>query len=263
MRFKARIISLPLLTRIISVIEKNGKTCTVHLTPTKVQFIITSDLQEGVQVWSGVEVATIFDDYHIESYEQNEISFEINLDILLRVLKAGLQKKAHDIVIKLTKKNSNAYLVLVVIVQSTQLMTVRQDIPVLLVPQVTNREPTLPEPDVHILLPPLKMLRNIVDRMKAVSDYVFLSANMGGELTLKVQTDMVSIQTYFNNLEHATIEGRSPPQFDPAQKAEVKLDIKKFSRILYSDFLSPFNVICCIVETKAVIFFIYYKTMCT
>jgi len=257
MKFKAKISNLSLFTKIVSVIEKIGKTCVLHLTPKRIQFILTTDLHDGVQIWSGLNAESIFDDYQIESLTSNEISMEVNLDILQRVLKAGLQKKSHDIAIKLTKKNNDPYLSLVVVIQSTQLMTVKQDIPVkmLLANQMASKvEPNLPEPNVHILMPPLKILRNVIDRMKAITDYVHLSANMGGELTLRIQTEMVSIQTFFNHLEHPTVEGRSPPQHNPEQKASVKLDIKKFSRILFSDLIQPQNVICCIVETKAVIF---------
>lgn len=55
------------------------------------------------------------------------------------------------------------------------------------------------------MVPPLKLLRNVVDRMKNIHDYLGITANMGGELTLKVETDMVSIATFYTHLHHPQI----------------------------------------------------------
>ena len=90
-------------------------------------------------------------------------------------------------------------------------MAVQQDIPIKLLSasQLAQfNEPHLPEPEVYIMVPPLKLLRNVVDRMKNIHDYLGISANMGGELTLKVETDMVSIATFYTNLHHPQIGTR-------------------------------------------------------
>lgn len=54
-------------------------------------------------------------------------------------------------------------------------------------------------------MPPLKLLRNVIDRMKNIHDYFIITANMAGELTLKVETDMVSVATFYTNLDHPQI----------------------------------------------------------
>jgi len=90
-------------------------------------------------------------------------------------------------------------------------MAVQQDIPIKLLSasQLAQfNEPHLPDPEVYIMVPPLKLLRNVVDRMKNIHDYLGISANMGGELTLKVETDMVSIATFYTNLHHPQIGTR-------------------------------------------------------
>lgn len=61
------------------------------------------------------------------------------------------------------------------------------------------------------MMPPLKLLRNVIDRMKNIHDYFIITANMAGELTLKVETDMVSVATFYTNLDHPQIGTRSPP----------------------------------------------------
>jgi len=103
------------------------------------------------------------------------------------------------------------------------------------------------------MMPPLRLLRHVIDKMKNVGDFLSIYANMAGELKFKVETDMVTIQTSYSNLEHPQIEGRSPPRLNPDQSAEVKVDIKKFARFLFSYLVQPTNVICCIVEKRAVV----------
>ena len=50
------VIRLIRLLEIVQTVDKIGKACIVHLTPKKVEFILTSDITDGVQVWSGVNV---------------------------------------------------------------------------------------------------------------------------------------------------------------------------------------------------------------
>jgi len=215
---------------------------------------MTSDITDGVQVWSGINVSALFEEYRIESKNENEIAFEINLDNLLRALKSG-QLAAH-IILKLTKVENVPFLRMSIDIQSKQLMTVQQDIPIKLLSasQLAQfSEPRLPDPEVYIMMPALRLMRNVIDRMKNIHDYLVLMANMGGELTLKVETDMVSIATFYTGLSHPQIEGRSPPQHEPEKHAEVKVDIKKFAKFLYSYQVSPTNVILCIVEGAALV----------
>lgn len=57
---------------------------------------------------------------------------------------------------------------------------------------------------VSVYMPPLKLLRNVVDRMKNLSNFVLLSANQCGQMKIKVETDLVTVTTYFNDLDHPT-----------------------------------------------------------
>jgi HUS1 checkpoint protein len=233
---------------VVSTVQKISKDCVMHLSERKVQFILAAELTEGgVQVWSGIDSVSLFDDYKIESLNNNEVAFEINLEHLQRALKSA--QNAQNIIVKLTKKNQTPFLSLAIEVQNNQhLMTIIQDVPIVLLSaqQLAQYiEPHLPDPEVHIMMPPLKVLRHVIDKMKNVSDHLLIEANMAGELTFRVETEMVSIATFYRNLEHPQIEGRSPPRQNPEQKAEVKVDIKKFHKFLFSYQVKPTNVICC------------------
>jgi hypothetical protein len=97
-------------------------------------------------------------------------------------------------------------------------MSILQDVPVnMLSPsQIASFvEPLLPDPEVYIMMPPLKLLRNVVDRMKNIDDYLTIQANMAGEFTLKVETDMVSVATFYRNLDHPHIGTFSSASFTP------------------------------------------------
>jgi len=49
-------------------------------------------------------------------------------------------------------------------------------------------------------MPTLKVLRNVVDRMKSLSNFVRVSASNSGEMKLCVETDLVCVTTYFRDL---------------------------------------------------------------
>jgi HUS1 checkpoint protein len=87
-------------------------------------------------------------------------------------------------------------------------MTIVQDIPIILLSgqQLSGySEPHLPDPEVYIMMPPLKNLRNVIDKMKNISEYLTINANMAGEMYLRVETDMVTVTTMYKNLEHPHI----------------------------------------------------------
>lgn len=100
-------------------------------------------------VFTDILKISLFEEYKIESINNNEISFEINLDHLQRALKSG--QYAQEVILKLTKKNGQPFLSMSV--ESTQQMTIIQDVPIVLLSaqqlgQYT--EPHLPDPEVHL-----------------------------------------------------------------------------------------------------------------
>ena len=161
-------------------------------------------------------------DYICTSSTDNEINLEIPLDTLSRALKSC--STSTETTIRLTKKSNNAYLAL------TTSITVPPTIPfpssispcagtnslkgktgmeneiTHLVPTkvlqgVDEREPNLPEEEVHIMLPfPIETLRGVSERYKSLSDKLILGANMAGELKLRVEADEVKVETKWQGL---------------------------------------------------------------
>src|SRR5258706_59414 len=113
-----------------------------------------------MQLWSGVPVATLFEAYVVESLNNNQVAFELQVENLSGALKSA--QFSTECLCKLTKKNGHTFLTFLVEIQSAQIMSVVQDVPIrLLSPTQTALllEPHLPDPTVHILLPALKARR--------------------------------------------------------------------------------------------------------
>ena len=91
------------------------------------------------------------------------------------------------------------------------MMNVIQDVPVQLL-QASDLsslvEPSLPpDPDVNIYLPPLKVVRNVIDKMKNISDYLTITADMAHRLSFMIENDSVKVSTFYQNLQHPQIGG--------------------------------------------------------
>jgi len=244
-----------LFLRLIQTVEKIDKQCTIHLTPKRIQFILVKEIEQGYQVWSYMNAASLFNEYLIESMADNEISFQINLTHLGRALKCGEKNTTQDILIKLTRKGDLPYLRVTMEISPTKSMMLTQDIPIqpLSAEQMnTFIEPELPTPDIIIMMPQLKAMKNVIKRMKNLNKTLVIRANMNGELTLKVQTELVSIATFYRHLEHPQIEGGIRNE-GADTIASVQVDVKKFWKALYSYQISPTHVICCIIQDVALV----------
>lgn len=178
---------------------------------------------------------------------------ELNLENLYRALKSG--QYSTETLIKLTKKNSSAFLSIAIELNQAQSIAVVHDIPVLIHPKLHKKlvEPKFPNPTIYILMPPLKTIRPIIEKMKNLEQYIYITANMNGELTFKVETELFSIGSFFRGLEHPQLEGMPPPTPDATKQARVKVDAKKFYKSLYSHQILPQSVICCLFEKRALV----------
>ncbi|KAK2176299.1 hypothetical protein NP493_672g01017 [Ridgeia piscesae] len=251
---------------------KLAKTCTLRLTTTKLYFILSEKVVNGgIAIWCELTQGHFFNEYNMDGYSEefNEIYLDLTPDNLLRSLKSS--QNAKSIKIKLTKKHAPCLTFEVELPSlSSNSRLVTHDIPVNVIPHRLwddYKEPDMPDFDVSIYMPPLKLLRSVVDRMKNLSNFVLLSANQRGQMKVKVQTDLVTVTTYFNDLDHPTWrrddsqsqEDRGSLQRDPAQFAEVHVDIRKLAQFLSSQQVNPLKVICNIVDNRIAHFFLLHE----
>jgi HUS1 checkpoint protein len=152
---------------------------------------------------------------------------------------------------------------------------VTQEVPVrvLSAASVANiREPSCPEPDVHILLPPLAVLRTITERFNKLSaaeeggSKIELSANMRGEFKMRLDgNDAVKVESLWRGLANPELDPEQVPggvENHPSTKREkgkfagVRVDGKEWARVLKIGGISR-RVVACICEGHALILYVY------
>lgn len=258
MKFRGKIIDVACLdhfTRVISTISKLTKTCVLRLTPDNLFFVLSEKVANGgVSLWCELSQVNFFDEYQMEGVtsEDNEICLEVAPESLARALKTLQNSRA--LKIKLTKKHWPC-LTLTADLPSLSAVSrvVTHDVPVDVIPRKLwheFKEPHMPDFDVSIYLPPLKTLKNVVDRMKNLSNFLVLEANMNGQMNLKIDTDLVSVSTHFKDLGNPPWGDVSPR--DSSVVAQVRLDVRRLQQFLTGQMVHPNKALCNLVHHRLV-----------
>ncbi|XP_068604181.1 checkpoint protein HUS1 isoform X2 [Brachionichthys hirsutus] len=249
MKFRGKIVDVACLnhfTRVITTISKLTKTCVLRLTPDNLFFILSGKVTNGgVSMWCQLSQANFFDEYQMDgvSAEDNEICLEVSPENLSRALKTVHNAKT----VKPTLSSSSR--------------VVTHDVPVDIVPRRLwheLKEPSMPDFDVSIFLPPLKMMKNVVDRMKNLSNFLVMEANLSGEMNLKIETDLVSVTTHFKELgnpswgDHASQDSGPSRSRDPEVMAQARVDIRKLQQFLVGQQVNPSKAMCNVVHERIV-----------
>ncbi|XP_027026052.1 checkpoint protein HUS1 isoform X3 [Tachysurus fulvidraco] len=199
-----------------------------------------------------------FDEYQLEgvSEDANEICLEINPENLFRALKTA--QNAKSVKIKLTKKHCPCLTLAAELPSLSSISRiVTHDIPVDVIPRRLwhdFKEPSMPDFDVSIYLPPLKTMKSVVDRMKNLSNYLVVEANLSGEMNLKIETDLVSVTTHFKDLGNPPW-GASQSQSqsrDVEAMAHARVDIRKLQQFLMGQQVNPTKSMCNIVDKRII-----------
>ncbi|XP_003407109.1 checkpoint protein HUS1 isoform X1 [Loxodonta africana] len=263
MKFRAKIADTGCLnhfTRISNMIAKLAKTCTLRISPDKLNFILSDKVANGgVSMWCELEQENFFSEFQMEgiSAENNEIYIELTAENLSRALKTAQNAKA--LKIKLTNKHFPCLTVSVDLLSiSSSSRIVTHDIPIKVIPRKLWKdlqEPVVPDFDVSIYLPVLKTMKSVVEKMKNISSYLIIEANLNGELNLKIETELVCVTTHFKDLGRPPLASGSASQGrNPEQMAEVRIDVKKLLQFLAGQQVNPTKALCNIVNNKIVHF---------
>ncbi|KAJ7044100.1 checkpoint protein Hus1/Mec3 [Mycena alexandri] len=271
MRFRASIENADTFFRIIQAVEKLQKKCIMKFSEDVMYIICNSEANEGgIQVWSQIKVDSLFTSYRIQSNASNVITMALSSEALLATLKSAStsSKSAYEteeIVMKLAKKNDQAVLSFEISGMTRQGRKVRVahdvKIEVMKPADVANlKEPMCPEPDVHIILPPLQKLRPIVERLRPMSDFLGVRANNNGRLQLSIRTDTVNVDTEWKNCKNtnraSTASQDSEPDRDPDELFSVLVSTKSFFKFLNSHVVST-TTIACICRDHCMILYVY------
>ncbi|XP_025275799.2 checkpoint protein HUS1 isoform X1 [Canis lupus dingo] len=253
MKFRAKIVDAACLnhfTRVSAMIAKLAKTCTLRISPEKLNFVLSDRVASaGVSMWCELEQENFFSEFQMEgiSAENNAIYLDLTAENLSRALKTA--QNARALKIKLTNKHFPCLTVSIELLSvSSSSRVVTHDIPVKVIPRKLWKdlqEPTIPDSDVSIYLPALKTMKSIVEKMKNISNHLIMEANLSGELNLKIETELVCVTTHFKDL------GNPPPASEdasqerpPEQMAEVHIDIRKLLQFLAGQQVNPTRAVC-------------------
>ena len=277
MKFRAQIGSAMQLSKLVGSMAKLGDSCLAHFSSNMIQFAVSAE-SEGVRAHADVHPQTLFLSYRIESKAaENRISFFVKLDNLARALKtaSGLQV---DTSLKLTKKNGVPMLTFEIKGQG-QGPDVQHDVPLRIVTDVDElaayREPSLPDDvaAISVVFPAteLRALRNVVERMRAISDYLQLTASGsdasgggagGGTLKLEAEKDnLVSIATTYARLDVQLLRGAEAATADAeaqrgVHEAVARVEAKKLQKVLAALLgtdIKVHNALLCIIPHTSVV----------
>ena len=277
MKFRAQIGSALQLSKLVGSMAKLGDSCLAHFSSNMIQFAVSAET-EGVRAHADVHPQTLFLSYRIESKAaENRISFFVKLDNLARALKtaSGLQV---DTSLKLTKKNGVPMLTFEIKGQG-QGPDVQHDVPLRIVTDVDElaayREPSLPDDvaAISVVFPAteLRALRNVVERMRAISDYLQLTASGsdasgggagGGTLKLEAEKDnLVSIATTYARLDVQLLRGAEAATADAeaqrgVHEAVARVEAKKLQKVLAALLgtdIKVHNALLCIIPHTSVV----------
>uniref|UniRef100_UPI00358F15F8 checkpoint protein HUS1 n=1 Tax=Myxine glutinosa TaxID=7769 RepID=UPI00358F15F8 len=272
MRFRGKLVDVGCVanfTRVLNTIAKLTKTCTLHLSSDKLYFIVSDRAANGgVTIWCELVQNNFFDEYQMDglSVEFNEIYLDIPPDSIARALKTA--QSAKSVKIKLTKKHC-PYLTLDVELASllSHSRVVTHDIPVQVVPQQLwsdHKEPAVPDFDVSIYLPPFKTLKSVMDKMKNLTNFMVVQANQSGEMNLEIDTELVSVTTYFKDLGNPPWASVNWSQDrchgrDPKAMAQAKVDTKKLLQFVAGQQINADKAVCNIVDKKLLHFILLHE----
>ncbi|CAA7265748.1 unnamed protein product [Cyclocybe aegerita] len=267
MRFRASITNVPTFFRIIQAIEKLQKKCIIKFTETSMHIICNHDANEGgIQVWSQIKVDAIFANYRIQSNANNEITVGLASEALLGALKSASTSTTssssfdtEEVVMKLAKKNDQALFSFEISGMSRvgHRLRVAHDVKIeVMRPADVEKlkEPLCPDPDLHILLPPLQKLRTIVERMRPLSDVLAVRANNNKRLVLAISTESVRVETEWTDCRNTALfaqlnvtldnegDGADDEIADPDKLFTVLISTRSFLKFLNSHVVSTTTI---------------------
>ena len=295
MKFGVKIldnVNITHFTHIVATVAKlcaksaNDKSCLLKLTDESFYFILpefssssTSNATGRTSFWISVDPKILFEFCICEGKTPDEhmLLLEIQPESLLRALKSSPNIKM--IRIKLTKRQSTCLTIeleLHSMTSKTNSRTITHDIPIRILSKVESnnfQEPDVNRTNLSIEMPQLKLFKHMIERMKCLSEYVYLEATNQGSLTLKIEADAVSVCSYFRNLINLPIKSTSNDQSQEEEMIEdeendddnqiktssVRLNLKKLSEFINGLQFQPTKIICNFANRKYAHFFVIHE----
>ena len=271
MKFGAKLLDIANITHFTNIVatvaklcaKSTTKTCILKLTNEKMYFIYDSSFTVSssngtgkTTFWLCVESKNLFDLYICEgkSKDENFIILEFQPDNFCKALKSTSQN-IKNVRIRLSKRQSGPCLTVELDLPSLSVKsntrTVVHDISVAVIAakSFSFEEPNLNNANLSITLPPLKLFKHMIERMKCLTEYITLQATQNGDLIFKIETDLVNVSTYFKDQEVFNVN-------QALDTASVRLSIKKLYEFINSLQFQPTKLLCNFINNKYAHFFV-------
>nr|XP_012320299.1 checkpoint protein HUS1B [Aotus nancymaae] len=252
MKFRAKITgkgSLDLFIQVSSTVARLVKVCVLRVCPDRICFgsVGSGGLQEA-GLWCEVQQRAI-QQFRMEGVSEglNEIRLELTAEHLSRAARSAVGASS----LKLQLAHKRCPCLTVVVEPPSPLGRARSvvhDLPVRVLPRSVWRDclpPSLRASDVSVCLPRWRTLRSIAERMANVGSHVLLQADLSGRMTLSVETEVVSIKSYFKNLGNPPKAAVGVPQNgDLERMVQVQVDNRKLLQFLEGQQINPATALC-------------------
>ncbi|KAL0087687.1 checkpoint protein Hus1/Mec3 [Phycomyces blakesleeanus] len=260
MRLKATVYNPVGLHRIVQTLDKFGPICVMSFSTDSIRFISHDERAGSIRAWVKAQPSAFLSNYRIQSrLEGCEIPLTLRLEFLLPITK--IAQNATDVKISLKRSENQVYMSWDMATENREgrLCRLVQNISVVAVSQATMpaiRDPiAVNSPHVFIFLPSMNSLKPVADRLRQIGKYMYISANMAGELKLIVANDVAECETTYSRLENPRI-----PDYeleDVRKFATVRITTEDFVNFMNSYQLVPDNVICSITDNEQLAFYLY------
>ncbi|KAM4816931.1 checkpoint protein HUS1B [Urocitellus parryii] len=257
MKFRAKITNkgfIELFIQVSGTIAKLAKVCVLRVCQDKLCFGPTGPrATREARLWCEVMRGASFYQFNMEgvSEDLNEIYLELVSEHLYRAVRSA--GNAASLKIQLTNKRRPCLTVAVELASRTGHTHVMvHDLPVRVLPRRWWKEypePSIQVSDVSVYLPALKTLKSIVERMANMGDNVLVEANLNGKMNLSIETDVVSIKSYFENLGNPLKSAHSVTQDrDPENMVQVRVENRKLLQFFEGQQINPKTALCNILS---------------
>ncbi|KAF8932635.1 hypothetical protein BGZ58_006890 [Dissophora ornata] len=252
----------------------------------------------SIQCWSRLPMESLFYEYKIESNSNNEIYLEMKVEDLMLAMRSCSNASAIVMRMTGRSVDAYLTFTITTEDHLGNSRPITQNVPIIkiLTADGANNtsvfdEPMIPTPEVHIMLPQLERLRYVAASYKNLADYVVISANLAGEMVFTTSDGLqqmnhdatdsgdglisarygmagkAHVETRFTNLHNPVLkddEEEEHPHLErlrtrPKEFASVLVRVSDLQKVLQSHYVKPLNVICSIVPSHSILFYVYLK----
>uniref|UniRef100_K3X9N0 Checkpoint protein n=1 Tax=Globisporangium ultimum (strain ATCC 200006 / CBS 805.95 / DAOM BR144) TaxID=431595 RepID=K3X9N0_GLOUD len=233
--------------------------CVFTITPESVAVALKSSSDE-LQSFARLQTTRLFRDAIVQSRADNHIGFLCDIRHFHQALTSG--KDASAVMLRLLKRDGKSFLCLRTRAVDIDIV---QSIPIQVLAMSTvehYREPNVPAPQIAMEMPPLRSIRSMIDRLKAMHKTITIEASKKGTLVFRIETTPLTLQTLFAHLRYRDdlIEQQDDEDEDMdsnvplnGHSCSVTVDTKVLSKAILADSSSTATVLCCITENRAMV----------